>query len=335
MKDERYDNCFLFFDEGPHKYTDSYGNDYKSVTTLLHEYQPKFDEKLWARKKAKEQGVTEKEILRQWEQIKNEACTRGTNTHNGIEDAIKETSMFKYAIQYLKSIDNGRVVTVADIPNMQVKPLDIDKFIESTSNKYSEIYKVFNYYLERGYKIFSEIGAFLIDYRVSGTIDILCIRDDNFVILDWKTNRDGLQFESGYYKKDKSTSPAQLTNDFVRTNERLLAPLNHLPNCNGSIYNLQLSMYALMVEMILGLPCVGLGLCHIGSPFVLNKYGQPFRDKNGYHIDPNGIETVRWFGKDYLPYRKKECIRILQDRLQILRAEYISSGAGQGTLNFE
>lgn len=48
----------------------------------------------------------------------------------------------------------------------------------------------------------------------------------------------------------------------------MLPPLNHLPNCNGSHYTMQLSMYAKMVELILGIPCTGLGLCHIGSPFV-------------------------------------------------------------------
>lgn len=333
MRDSRYDNCFLFFDEGPHKYTDSYGNEYLSVTTLLHQYAPKFDADMWAKKKAMEQGVSIAEVKRQWDQIKNEACTRGTATHNGIEDAIKEVSMFNNAIQYLKNIDNGRVVTVADIPNFSAKPLDIDKFIEATNNKYPKIYEVFNFYIERGYTIYSEIGAFLIDFLISGTIDILCVRDDKFVILDWKTNRDGLQFESGYYKKDKTTNPAQLTNIWVHKSEKLLPPLSHMPNCNGSIYNMQLSMYAYMVETILGIPCVGLGLCHIGSPFVLNKYGQPYRDKNGYHIDENGTETVTWYGKDNLPYRRKECQNILADRLQILKAEYIKNGGGQLELN--
>lgn len=332
MRDERYDNCFLFFDEGPHKYTDSYGNDYTSVTTLLHTYAPKFDVELWAKKKAMEQGVSVREIKRQWDQIKNEACSRGTATHNGIEDAIKDVSMFKSAIQYLKNIDNGRVVTVADIPNLNIKPLDIEKFKDATENKYPKIYEVFDYYINKGYTIYSEIGAFLIDYRISGTIDILCIKDDKFVILDWKTNRDGLQFESGYFKKDKSTSPAQVTDQFVRTREKLLPPLGHMPNCNGSIYNMQLSMYALMVELILGIPCVGLGLCHIGNPFVLNKYGKPYRDAQGYHIDPNGTDTVTWYGQDYLPYRKKECLNILADRKQLLQAEYIANGGGQLSL---
>lgn len=328
--DERYKHTFLYFEEEGHKYEDSNGNHYLSCTTFLHSYEPPFDDKYWAKKKAKEAGVSEAEIRKQWDKIKNEACSRGTETHNGIEDAIKEVSMFKSAIKYLNQIQDGRVVTVADIPNLNVKPLDIDKFIEATNNKYPEIYEVFNYYIQRGYVIYSEIGAFLIDYLISGTIDILCIRNDQFVILDWKTNRDGLKFESGYYKKDRSTTPAQLTNEWVKKNDKLLPPLSHMPDCNGSIYNMQLSLYAYMVEQILAIPCVGIALCHIGSPFKLNKYGQPFRDKNGYHVDENGKETVKWFP---LTYKRNEVIACLNDRAAKLKAERIANGKSQLTLN--
>lgn len=314
MRDKRYDEIFLHFKEEGHSYTDTLGNSYTSVTTLIHDnYVPKFDKKYWLRKKSKELGISEKELAKQWQNITDEACARGTATHNGIEDAIKDVSMFKNAIQYLTSIDSGRVVTVADIPYFNAKPLDIARFKEATNNKYEEIYRVFDFYTERGYTIYSEIGAFLIDYLISGTIDILCIRPDNFVILDWKTNRNGLQFESGYYKKDKTTKPAQLTNEYVYKTENMLAPLGHLPNCNGYHYTMQLSMYAKMVELILGIPCVGLGLCHIGSPFVLNKYGMPYRDSNNqYPIDPNGTETVKWHKISYL---RREAELVLQDRL--------------------
>ena len=44
--------------------------------------------------------------------------------------------MFKDAIKYLNQIKNGRVVTVADIPNFSVNPLDIEAFKEATNNKY-------------------------------------------------------------------------------------------------------------------------------------------------------------------------------------------------------
>ena len=322
MKDTRYDSNFLYFQEEGHKYTDTSGNRYLSVTTLIHDnYVPKFDKKYWLHKKSRELGISEKSLEKQWQAITDEACARGTATHNGIENAIKDVSMFQNAIKYLTDIKSGRVVTVADIPNMFAKPLDVESFKKATGNRYSEIYRVFQYYTDYGYTIYSEIGAYLIDYLISGTIDILCIRNTDFVILDWKTNRNGLQFQSGYYKKDKTTKPAQLTNEYVLKDERMLPPLNHLPNCNGSHYTMQLSMYAKMVELILGIPCTGLGLCHIGSPFVKNTYGMPYRDENNqYPIDPNGIETVNWYK---INYRKAEAEAILEDRKLKLKSDNI------------
>lgn len=315
--DSRYNSDYLYFDEPTHKYTDSLGNSYISVTTMIHDnYTPKFDKKYWLRKKSRELGISSKELERQWQAITDEACSRGTATHNGIEDAIKENSMFKNAIQYLNQVESGRCITVADIPNLIPRPLDLDKFKEATNNKYEKIYDVFDFYINKGYIIYSEIGAFLIDYLISGTIDILCIKEDRFVILDWKTNRNGLQFEAGYFKKDKSTTPAQLTNQYIVKDEKMLPPLSHLDNCNGMHYTMQLSTYARMVELILDIPCVGLGLCHIGSPFVKNKYGMPYRDKNNqYPIDENGEETVNWYHINYL---RNEVDAILRDRKTFL-----------------
>lgn len=331
MRDTRYDEIFLYFKEEGHKYNDSLGNSYTSVTTLIHNnYVPKFNKKYWLHKKARELGVSEKTLEKQWQAITDEACARGTVTHNGLEDAIKEVSMFKSAIQYLNNISDGRVVTVADIPFFKVKPLDIEKFKEATNNKYPEIYRVFQFYIDRGYTIYSEIGAFLIDYRLSGTIDVLCVRDTDFVILDWKTNRNGLQFESGYFRKDKSIKPAQLTNEYVKKSEYMLPPLNYLPNCNGYHYTMQLSMYARMVELILDIPCVGLGLCHIASPFVKNIYGMPYRDENNqYPIDPNGEETVQWYK---IGYRRKEADLILADRLIQLKSDNKNNNVQQKSL---
>ena len=316
--DSRYKNNFLFFEEEGHKYNDTMGNEYLSVTTLIHDYYNNFDAAYWAHKKAREQGKSEKAILAEWDRIRDEACSRGTKTHNGLEDAIKEVSKFKSAIQYLTDTTSGRVITIADIPALIPQPLDVDKFIEATDNKYPEIYRVFKFYTDKGYVIYSEIGAYLIDYLVSGTIDIFCYRPTDFVILDWKTNRDGLKFEAGYYKKDKTIIPNQLTNEWIpQPRKKMLPPVSHLADCNGMHYSLQLSMYAIMAEIILGIPCYGLGLCHIGSPWVTNKYGQPFRDDEGYHVDPDGEETVNWFKINYL---RNEVIALLKDREYKLRA---------------
>lgn len=319
LKDTRYNDVKLIFKEDGHKYNDTNGNDYISTTTILHSLAPAFDKKYWLKKKAKELGISEKRLEKQWQDITDEACSRGTKTHNGLEDGIKTSSMFKSAVKYMIR-DNGEMITIADLPNinLNVKQLDIKEFIDATENKYPQVYDIFHYYTNAGYKIYAEIGAFLMDFLISGTIDVLCIRDDKFVIGDWKTNRGGLKFEAGYYKKDKTQKPNQLTNDWVTKKEFLLPPVNHLPNCNGSIYNLQLSMYAFMVESILGIPNAGLWLCHIDSDFVLNEYGMPKRFPDGlYHVKKNPVEKTTVYKMKYL---KEEIIRILADRRKVVNA---------------
>lgn len=325
LRDKRYNDIRLVFDEPQHKYTDTLGNGYISTTTILHNYQPKFDKSYWLRKKSKELGISEKKLEQQWNTIKDEACERGSNTHNGLEDGIKGGSQFKKAIQYLEARQTGEMITVADIPTIlgNYRLLDLSEFIELTENKYPQIYEVFQRYTDNGYQIYAEIGTFLIDFLVSGTIDVLLLREDKFVIGDWKTNRGGLKFEAGYFKKDKSQKPAQTTDIWVPKQDFLLPPVNNLPNCNGSVYNLQLSMYAYMVELILGIPCIGMWLCHIDSDFELNEYGQPKRFLDGlYHIKENPKEKTTFH---IMQYRKQEIELILNDRRMQLEAGAVNT----------
>lgn len=325
LRDKRYNDIRLVFDEPQHKYTDTLGNGYISTTTILHNYQPKFDKSYWLRKKSKELGISEKKLKQQWDTIKDEACERGSNTHNGLEDGIKGGSQFKKAIQYLETRQSGEMITVADIPTIlgNYRLLDLSEFIELTENKYPQIYEVFQRYTDNGYQIYAEIGTFLIDFLVSGTIDVLLLREDKFVIGDWKTNRGGLKFEAGYFKKDKSQKPSQTTDIWVPKQDFLLPPVNNLPNCNGSVYNLQLSMYAFMVELILGIPCIGMWLCHIDSDFELNEYGQPKRFPDGlYHIKENPKEKTTFH---VMQYRKQEIELILNDRRMQLEAGAVNT----------
>jgi hypothetical protein len=325
LRDKRYNDIRLVFDEPQHKYTDTLGNGYISTTTILHNYQPKFDKSYWLRKKSKELRISEKKLEQQWDTIKDEACERGSNTHNGLEDGIKGGSQFKKAIQYLETRQSGEMITVADIPTIlgNYRLLDLSEFIELTENKYPQIYEVFQRYTDNGYQIYAEIGTFLIDFLVSGTIDVLLLREDKFVIGDWKTNRGGLKFEAGYFKKDKSQKPAQTTDIWVPKQDFLLPPVNNLPNCNGSVYNLQLSMYAFMVELILGIPCIGMWLCHIDSDFELNEYGQPKRFPDGlYHIKENPKEKTTFH---VMQYRKQEIELILNDRRMQLEAGAVNT----------
>ena len=109
LRDTRYNDVRLIFHEEEHKYNDSLGNNYISTTTILHQFQPKFDKSYWLRKKSKELGISQKELARQWQTITDEACERGTNTHNGLENGIKGSSKFKSAVEHLKRKDGQMI----------------------------------------------------------------------------------------------------------------------------------------------------------------------------------------------------------------------------------
>ena len=82
-------------------------------------------------------------------------------------------------------------------------------------------------------------------------------------------------------------------------------------------------MYAKLTEIILGIPCVGLVLCHIDSDFELNEYGMPKRFPDGlYHIKENPIEKTTFH---VMPYRKHEIEAILADRKLHLKANEVKT----------
>lgn len=163
LRDKRYNDIRLIFHEEEHKYNDSLGNDYISTTTILHNYAPKFDKNYWLRKKSKELGISEKKLEEQWSTITKEACERGTNTHNGLEDGVKGASMFQQAINYLDKREDGVMVTIADIPNFgaNYKLLNLKDFIELTDNRYPLIYDAFKYTLKEDIRFIVKLVCFL------------------------------------------------------------------------------------------------------------------------------------------------------------------------------
>jgi hypothetical protein len=304
----------IYFEPIEHKYTDELGNAYCSVTTLLNDYIPKFDRDKWLAFGSRDLGVTQKELSDRWENITTESQQRGTAMHEVLENGIKDYSMFHNAVKYLKEINSGRMVTVQDIAELsnRVETLDMELFMASTDYRYPNIYKNLNTLIDMGYRIYSEIGVYLQEALISGCVDVPCISERGFVIVDWKTNKDGIKTESGYYRKDKSEKPYQLTKEWVKKHETMLPPLSHLPDCNFYHYAMQLSLYAYIMEQSLRLPCIGLRLCHIQAPFILNRYGMPQRDENGmYTIDSTKEETDSWHK---IPYLRNEVIAIVNDR---------------------
>ena len=67
-----------------------------------------------------------------------------------------------------------------------------------------------------------------------------------------------MKFTSGYYKKINGVK----TNEWVSKDERLKYPLNHVQECKGMIYTIQLSLYAYICGLW-GYNVIKLELCHL------------------------------------------------------------------------
>jgi hypothetical protein len=188
--------------------------------------------------------------------------------YNGI---MKQEFFFAYCIYTMKKSTNynctelgfinDKIYTVDDIiRNHNFGRLKFDYFKRSgLIDKYPTIYNLIKEFNDIDYRIYSEIGVYSFEKAISGLIDILLVKNDTFIILDWKTNRVPLMFESGYFAKNPDST---LTTEFVKKDERFMYPLTHIPDSVGEHYTMQLSLYAYLIEDF-GFTCKGLVLCHI------------------------------------------------------------------------
>lgn len=240
------------FDEVLHKYTDEDNNPYTSVTTLIGEYTPQFNKDYWSKFKANQTGLSQQQVLENWNQITKEACERGSKEHKMLEDSVNN-AVGRTSKELLLVTALNRL-TGAEFTNLN---LDILAHSE-LAKKYPQIFIYLKSKVNAGWKIYVEKRTYSYEHLVAGTIDCLLVKGKEFIIVDWKTNKKELHFKSGYYKKVGGIESTQ----WVDTNDRMLGPLSHLQHCKGVIYTLQLSLYAFILELW-GLKCVDLVLYHL------------------------------------------------------------------------
>lgn len=297
----------LYFNEEEHTYTDDLHNNYISTTTLLGDYEVPYDTKGEAKRLARlGKGIYKNKSARQIEQMWKDstemACAKGNVTHDGLENGIKQVSMFKDTVKILRTYDEtekNRLFTLDDVMGIkQFAPVDPIKFYEIVGHKYPIIQQTIEYYTRKGYLLFAELGIYDEKRLISGMIDLFAYRHPYFVIIDWKTNKDDISFESYYYKRDADGQDTD--KKVVKKKDFLIYPLDDLINCKGNKYAMQLSVYAKMCEQR-GLICEGIVIFHIRDQYKLNKYGRPLRDdKNNYVVDPFKGKRVEVVTPDYL-----------------------------------
>lgn len=196
----------ITFDEENHKYYNEFGVEYISVTTLLNTFKKPFDTDKHAARVAEKNNTTLDAVKATWKALTVEAQEKGKAFHKAMEDYIKFGEIDAQYSDLIKSL-----------------------------NKASEGF--------RANKKTAEGLLWSDDARIAGTADLVLENDDDFFILDFKTNK-------------KFT----FMNNF---GEKLLAPLDFLDYCEFTIYSLQLSMYAYMKQKLTGKHCKGLKVLYL------------------------------------------------------------------------
>lgn len=202
----------IHFEEVGHKYTDSYGTKFTSVTTFIKNFEP---DKNWdmiaerASKKAggKYFGKDVKDIRAEWDAAGSYACTLGTAVHSVAEYEWQNKEF--YPDQHLLEQYEG-------MPEDFAWRKKKAKALISTLK-------------ERYIPLKNEFIVYDRDWGLVGTIDFLCYNTvkNCYSILDWKTSK---KFEH--------------SNRF----QKMKAPFETEDDCNCVHYSMQLSMYKAILE---------------------------------------------------------------------------------------
>lgn len=153
----------VFFNKEQHSYTNSEGEKYISVTTLLSEYKNKFDTEKHATRVALKEGVTKEFVIQLWEDITKTATDKGTEIHKALEDYITK--------------------------------------VEASCDKHSDLCRsyddIVSNNIDRHTEVLSEKLLYDDEYKVAGTADLIYDHDKYFTIGDFKTNKK-FNFSSKY-----------------------------------------------------------------------------------------------------------------------------------------
>jgi len=156
-------NCFTF-EETEHSY---YYFDKKtqlnrkiktSATKIVEKYAQKFDSDKWSKIKASQQGISQEQVLGEWDTMKTKAGGRGTNLHT-----------------YLELRMNNKII----------KNLPVEGELKSKADKfYNDIYGNL-------IPVKSELVVGDIEYDLAGMVDQLFFspKHDSLLLFDWKTNK--------------------------------------------------------------------------------------------------------------------------------------------------
>lgn len=226
----------LEFYEEDHHYVLN-GQSLPSVSNVAHRFvREPFNEQLQAARYAERHGETAQYWIQQWRQNSFRATTLGTKTH-----------AYGESLGYLRAGLPERIC-----PSIQTQYMPEYGFLAPIHPKEEAVLKFMNEMPSSMHLVLNEARVYSgknpcqernFTERIAGTFDMLYYQDgtdgqpQGFVILDYKTN-------------------ANLASEYNRKYGKMLRePFNAMTEEDLSLYTIQLSLYALMLEDI-GIPII-------------------------------------------------------------------------------
>lgn len=226
----------IAFEADTHTYTNKETDQqYISVTTLIDKYVPEFDSNYWSLYKAI------KDVLSRYNQFNMYKLSVG-----GWENVVEswrqnplqryESDVLDKQQQYLLEWEIKRD-TACEIGTEEHKRRE-NSFLKTDYYEHENItYETPKIHNQRDIlsiqdfesnRIYTELLVYNDRYKLAGQVDWVKKNGKGVSIKDYKTNQ-------------------EITKQAFR-DEKLLYPLNHMPNANWYIYNLQMSLYGWMLE---------------------------------------------------------------------------------------
>ena len=226
----------LEFYEEDHHYVLN-GQSLPSVSNVAHRFvREPFNEQLQAARYAERHGETAQYWIQQWRQNSFRATTLGTKTH-----------AYGESLGYLRAGLPERIC-----PSIQTQYMPEYGFLAPIHPKEEAVLKFMNEMPSSMHLVLNEARVYSgknpcqernLTERIAGTFDMLYYQDgtdgqpQGFVILDYKTN-------------------ANLASEYNRKYGKMLRePFKAMTEEDLSLYTIQLSLYALMLEDI-GIPII-------------------------------------------------------------------------------
>ena len=208
-------NCYNF-EESTHTYFYNGKKVKYSVTQFIHKFFEEFDSENISKKYADKHGLTQEEVLKEWEKSGKISSIAGTIIHTYLENAKRGKT---FEIDYSQALKEGLYEEVK--ARVEILLPQAKAFHNDTLNRLFPIQLEYT------------VG---IEDLIAGNIDMLC----------W--NEKAQEFQIWDYKNLKEF---KTTNYFGKTCKH---SFSWLADCHLVKYSIQLNMYKAILQRVLGIP---------------------------------------------------------------------------------